>query len=226
MKRINIIVEGKTERKFVEKVLNPYFHFIDNRFSLFAISVETSIGHKGGDIRFSRYKKRVVELLKEKDNPIVTSLIDFYRLSKDFPQYDNSQKITDKYEKVKFLENAIKEDIEKEVDTYRFLAYIQLHEFEGLLFSDIKGFNVIDIEKKELVEIEKIIEEYKDKPELINDKTETAPSKRLVKIIKEYDKILDGIEIAKEIGIETIMSKCPHFKEWIEKLLEMSKTSS
>jgi len=223
MKRINIVVEGQTERKFIEKVLEPYFHTINNEIFLFAIPIETSIGHKGGDLKFSRYKKRVIELLKEKDNPIVTSLIDFYRLSKDFPQYDNSPKITDKYERVHFLENAIKESIGKEIDTYRFLPYIQLHEFEGLLFSDIRGFEIMNISKDELKEIEKTINECKDKPELINDGKATHPSKRLKGIIKRYDKVRYSTIIAEKIGIETIINKCPHFKEWIDKLVEMSK---
>jgi len=223
MKRINIIVEGQTERKFIEELLNPYFHTINSEIFLFAIPVETSIGHKGGDLKFSRYKKRVIELLTEQDKPIVSSLIDFYKLRNDFPQYENSEKIADKYEKIHFLENAIKGDIKREIDTYRFLPYIQLHEFEGLLFSDVKGFNAIDdIEKKELEEIEKIIKKNPN-PELINDGDITSPSKRLLKIIKGYRKKIYGTIIAKEIGIETIKEKCPHFKEWIDKLIEMSK---
>jgi len=146
MRRINIIAEGRTEVKFIEKILSEYHLFKDNEIYLSAITIETSRGHKGGDIQFhKRYKKEVKRLLKEKDNPIVSSLIDFFRLYKDFPSYDNSKKITNKYEKIKFLEDSIAKEIEKEIgiDAYRFLPYIQLHEFEALLFSDIKGLKTI-----------------------------------------------------------------------------------
>ena len=38
-----------------------------------------------------------------------------------------------------FLENAMKEDIDDSV-RFRFIPYIQLHEFEGLLFNNIDTF--------------------------------------------------------------------------------------
>jgi len=216
MKRINIIVEGQTEESFIKNILAPYFRSINSEFILIGITVETSRGHKGGDMKFDRYKNEIMKRLNEKDKPIVTSMIDLYKLREDFPFYDDSKKIQDKYKRVEFLEKKI----EKEINNERFVPYIQLHEFEGLLFSDIKGFKYIDIKEKNLEKIEKIIRKNPN-PELIDDGDTTAPSKRLSKIINRYEKkkVVYGDIIAEKIGIEIIMNKCLHFKEWINKLL-------
>ena len=55
-------------------------------------------------------------------------------------------------------------------------------------------------------------------PEMINDGSETAPSKRLSKIIQGYSKISYGSLVAEEIGLLKIRTKCPRFSGWITKL--------
>lgn len=50
-----------------------------------------------------------------------------------------------------------------------------------------------------------------------------APSKRLLAIKENYDKVIEGNLIALEIGIEKILEKCPRFKAWIEKLINRCK---
>jgi hypothetical protein len=34
-----------------------------------------------------------------------------------------------------------------------------------------------------------------------------------------YDKVFEGNLIALEIGIHTILEKCPRFRAWVEKLM-------
>jgi hypothetical protein len=58
-------------------------------------------------------------------------------------------------------------------------------------------------------------------PETINDNVNTAPSKRLEKILKPYNqktKPLLGPLIANDIGLTKIRSKCHRFDKWINKL--------
>ena len=73
----------------------------------------------------------------------------------------------------------------------RFIPYVQMYEFEGLLFSDTlalaKGVN-----QGRLVDRFKIIRDQFDTPEEINDSPETAPSKRILNLFPEYDKPLHG----------------------------------
>ncbi|MDR3049758.1 MAG: DUF4276 family protein [Elusimicrobiota bacterium] len=62
-----------------------------------------------------------------------------------------------------------------------------------------------------------MIERY-DTPEDINDGAETASSKRLEQIFKDYEKLPDGNMIFEKISVETMKIKCPHFKQWLESI--------
>ena len=117
------------------------------------------------------------------------------------------------------MERCIKDDI-KDV---RFIPYIQLHEFEALLFASNEGFNSFfdEIQKEKA---QQIINSY-DNPEDINTTPEGAPSKRILAIKEDYDKVLEGNLIALEIGFSKIMEKCTRFRAWIEKLIEQCKES-
>ena len=57
-------------------------------------------------------------------------------------------------------------------------------------------------------------------PELINNSPEAAPSKRLIAAIPDYNKVVVGICVAMDIGLEKIREKCPLFNEWVERLMK------
>jgi hypothetical protein len=102
----------------------------------------------------------------------------------------------------------------KVIETGLYL-YIQLHEFEGLLFNNIKVFsnNFSAKEFNDFQSFERIFNQY-DNPEEINDGITSAPSKRLIHHIKGYDKIVYGATLASEIGLSKIRKKCPRFNQW------------
>jgi len=102
---------------------------------------------------------------------------------------------------------------------HRYIPYIQLHEFEGLLFNEIEIFHE-QIPADELVGIEELEATFRhfDNPELINDTKETSPSHRLERIIQGYNKIVYGNILADAIGLEKIRSKSPRFNDWIGKI--------
>lgn len=218
MRGLYILSEGSTEEEFVNSCLRPYF----NDFGIYdvrAILMETSPGYKGGDISYQRYKRNAEILLKRESDIVVTSIIDFFRLKPDFPCYEESKLIPDKMQRVEFLEHAISHDISHK----RFLPYIQLHEFEGLLFSDTRGFDYLPhIPKMNLIKLHRAVEECGN-PELLNDGDETAPSKRLIKLIPGYSKALYGPIIADEVGIKNIKSRCIRFNRWLEFVLNKMK---
>lgn len=214
MKRLIIICEGQTEREFCEKILAPYFAL--NNIFIQAPLIKRSMG---GIVRWSSLKKDIKTYLSEKD-VYVTMLIDYYGLySKDaFPNWEYGEKIVDKMKRMDFLEEAMKQDIGDKF-RHRFLPYMQLHEFEGLLFNDIQVF-YDQIPKNELVgevELKKTFAEY-DNPEMINSNKETSPSHRLERIIKGYKKVLYGHYFAEAIGLDNIRSKSPRFHEWLTKI--------
>jgi hypothetical protein len=43
------------------------------------------------------------------------------------------------------------------------------------------------------------------------------------KLIPGYDKVAYGISLIEYTGIDRVLQKCPHFKEWIEKLKDSMK---
>lgn len=55
-------------------------------------------------------------------------------------------------------------------------------------------------------------------PELINNGLETAPSKRILHVIPDYDKVTAGVDSLRQVGIEKLMAKCSHFAEWVGKM--------
>lgn len=215
MKRIIIICEGETEKEFCIKTLSPFF-------SSKNIFIQSPLIKKsqGGIVRWSILKKEIHTYLKEKD-VFVTTLIDYYGLySKyQFPGWEESMNVADKSSRMDILENKMAMDIEDHV-RYRFIPYLQLHEFEGLLFNDINIFHE-QIPENELVgieELEKTFKDYPDNPEMINDQKETSPSHRLVRIIKGYNKIVYGNYLADAIGLDKIRGKCPRFNNWLGKI--------
>lgn len=144
-----------------------------------------------------------------KQSDFIRSLIDFKKWSVKSSHIGQ----------VEEMERCIKDDIKN----VRFIPYIQLHEFEALLFASNEGFNSFfdEIQKEKA---QQIINSY-DNPEDINTTPEGAPSKRILAIKEDYDKVLEGNLIALEIGFSKIMKKCTRFRAWIEKLIEQCKES-
>ena len=214
---LNILVEGQTEREFVTSLIVPYL-FEQEIYTVRPITIETSPGFKGGDIRYrDRYKPNIQRILRGREDLIVTSLIDFYRLRNDFPNYIESRLLGTPQEKVELIERGCFEDI----NDPRYIPYIQLHEFEGLLFSAPNGFNELfpGLPPRNIRRLIEVIDEYPN-PELINDRPQYAPSKRLIDLIPDYQKPLYGNMIALENGINVILEKCPRFRCWIETLIQ------
>jgi hypothetical protein len=205
------MVEGPTEEEFVNNSLSPYLKGMGIANTV-PILLETSPGYFGGDVTFNRYQLNAQKLLLSDPGAIITSLIDYYQLRTDFPGYETAMSISDKNASVDYLEAQIATIISDP----RFIPYIQLHEFEGLLFSDMRGFNYIPhIHPANKAKIQYVINNYRN-PELINDGTATAPSKRLQSLIPRYKKTLHGPIIALENGINPILEKCPRFRKWID----------
>jgi hypothetical protein len=220
MKRLIIVVEGDTEKEFIDKVLSPYL-YAKGLQSVNCFKIKHT---KGGLTKYQHLKTDLINCAYE-SNVLVSTLIDFYALPKDFPKYEDASKIVNRVERLVFLENAIIEDLEKEKgkEFPNLFPYIQLHEFEALVFSSLSGISsLFGSNEADFNEIEKIIESHPN-PEDINDRPETAPSKRLLKLIKGYNKVIDGIMIIEETGIETVLKKCPRFNSWVETLIEKAK---
>lgn len=212
MKRLFIVVEGQTEEAFIKELVSPYF-MQNEIYDIRPVLIQTSKGHKGGFVNYEHLKNDLFRLLKSQgQDVVVTTFVDFFRCPK-LPNQNDIDKLSSNIQKVEAMEKSIYDDI----NDRRFIPYIQLHEFEALLFSSSNGFEMY-FEDQIAKEIQGIIDSF-DNPEDINSSPETAPSKRLIRIIPYYDKVIYGNIVALEIGLPTILSKCPRFRRWINSLI-------
>lgn len=215
MSRIIVICEGETEQEFCQTVLSGYFApkgiYID------APLIKHS---QGGIVRWDLLKRQIETTLRKERDAKVTMLIDYYGLYQKygFPGWEEAESVVDKNERMTFLESRMSMDIEESL-RYRFVPYIQLHEFEGLLFCDVEVFKSV-IPAKDLVNIKELEEVIaaNPNPEMINTRKETSPSHRLMRIVKGYNKIVYGNILAESIGLPAIRSKCPRFHSWLTQL--------
>lgn len=217
MKRIVVFGEGQTEQEFSNDVLQEHFNRLD-------IYLETPTF--GGIGKWEKLKHQIVKQLKSDTTAVVTTLIDFYGMSSnlDFPEWQEAINglAVDRERGMKILEEGMLNDIDISLRA-RFIPYVQLYEFESLLYSNIDVFknNFEDSEFLDFAYLEQTITENPN-PETINNSYNTAPSKRLEKIIKGYTaeggKIVYGSLLAQEIGLPKIREKCPRFDAWINKL--------
>ncbi|WP_313163956.1 DUF4276 family protein [Sedimentibacter sp.] len=212
MKNVYILCEGQTEESFINEVIYPYFLNIGIYIRPIICTTKRTIAkkHKGGVSDYNKIKTELKILCKQHKNEIVTTMFDYYAMPDNTPEIHH--KDSDIYKQIEYIENKITEDI----NHYNCFFGLMLHEFEGLLFSSPQSFELItDINTTNIIQD---IRDSFDSPEHINNSVETAPSKRLEKLIPNYSKIRNGTIISKEIGIDRLMEECKHFSDWIEKI--------
>ena len=199
MTRVAISVEGPTEEAFVKRLLVGY---LEEK----GVFVQPFPLH--GNITVQRLALDMANFFWSFD--FVTSLVDFYGFR-------------DKGEKtIEELEKDISETIDKRIgqswDQRRIFPYIQQYEFEGLLFSNIQSFRPIpEVDEECLVNLGQVRQQF-ETPEHINDNSTTAPSKRLTALIPTYNKVLHGLLVAGETGLDRIRNECPRFNGWLTRL--------
>lgn len=214
MKRLIIVCEGQTEVEFCKNVLQPFF--LSNGILIEAPLIKHS---GGGIVAWGTLKKQLIQHLNE-SGVFVTMLVDFYRIkdSFKFPGWEDAKKIGNLQKKMEYLFKEMEGDLPVLLQE-RFVPYIQLHEFEGLLFSNITVFeNNFKKSECNLEAIKAVIKEFPN-PEDINNGPNTAPSVRLKNAIQRYNKDIYGCILAEEIGLDNIRKRCPLFNQWIERLL-------
>ena len=148
MKRIEIIVEGQAEVTFIKEVLAPYIcmkHEYQCSVTPILIHLGQS-GGRGGFVNYEHLRNDVIKSLNSKDkNLIVTTFVDYFRIpQKHIPERDIWKDEQNHHIQARMIEDAIARDIKDK----RFIPYIQMHEFEALLFSSKKGFATYWSEKQ------------------------------------------------------------------------------
>ena len=151
-------------------------------------------------------------------------MFDYFRIDSNWPgkaevrrQIRNGTTLTAS-RKAEIIETATLNEIVRSFSGYdpeeRFVPYIEMHEFEALLFSDAD----ILAEKTgiALSQIKGVLDEYTN-PEEIDDDPKKAPGKRLGALKSGYRKVAMGKAVSEAIGIRAIRNQCPHFNNWLTK---------
>ena len=216
MKRLTIVCEGPTESEFCMEILAPALLKWD-------IYVDAPLVKKsnGGIVPWPNIKRQI-EMHLHEGNAYVSMLVDYYGIkdSYKFPGWMESKTISSLSDRLQFLCDKMKDDIAPELSS-RFIPYIQIHEFESLLFSDIVVFkDIFDKKEMDYTILEDAIREFSN-PEEINSRPTLAPSKRLINAVPGYDKVLFGNYIASETGLIKIMDRCLLFNQWVSALMSI-----
>ena len=215
MNRVRVLVEGQTEQAFLRDILIPYFD--PRQIYLHAVKIK----RQGGITRYAKAKDVIVRSLKEDSALICTTMVDFYGMPADWPGRDQANRSQICAEKADIVEVSILKNIAGHLGTSfnpnRLMPYVQMHEFEALLFSSPVKL-AESLGNKKLSSTFLTIRNKFSSPEEINDHYDTCPSRRIEGVFQGFKKTINGITAASRIGLETMRQECPHFNEWITKL--------
>lgn len=217
MIRINVIVEGLTEESFIKDVLAPAFWTRSIYIQPFVLGIP---GHKGGRVNYARVKKDIVLQLRQQRTAYCTTMFDLYGLGAGFPGMPLPPTLKGAA-KANAIEQALYKDILNDLPNLRadlrFFPYIQVHEYEGLLFSNPDAL-ARALRKENLSLQLRAIRDSVSTPEDINDNPNTAPSKRIEQLYSSYKKVIEGTVAAQAVGLEAMRQQCPHFNAWVARL--------
>lgn len=190
-----IVVEGQTENEFVKRMLSN--HLLEK-------GVFVNQHQLGGGIDVHKIASEMLRYCKSYD--VVTSLVDFYGFK-------------GKGEKtVAELEEQISQEVRKRAPgglLCQIYPYVQLHEFEGLLFSDVKAFGQIPGVTLANIQRLQFVRSRFSTPECIDSGEHSAPSKRIKRVIPTYEKVVYGLSVAQGITLPKIREECKRFDSWM-----------
>jgi hypothetical protein len=225
MSRLLIHVEGETEETFVNELLRP--HLAGRGWSMVSARLLGNArrrNRRGGIKPWVSVREEIVRHLREDTGRILTTMVDYYGLpqtgSRAWPGREEASELPFS-EKARAVEDGLSASIREAMgagfDQNRFLPYVMMHEFEALLFSDCAAFGR-GIGRPDLDGDFQEIRDAFGNPEEIDDSPETAPSKRVDRLVRGYEKPLLATLAALEIGLGAMRRECPHFGSWLDQL--------
>jgi len=215
------IVEGPTEQTFVRDVLSG--HLSLHGVAIWAVLSGKSRKH-GGVKKWELARNDIVRTLKE--GRYCTTMFDFYGMPQDWPGRADATRLPWN-ERSAHVEADLLADVTAQFDSgdnpVRFVPYVQLHEFEALVFADTailaEAAAAVSNRLAEALtrSMQAIVDDAGD-PEAIDDGYETCPSRRITKLAPGYRKPTLGPIVARRIGLPVLRERCKHFAAWLSKL--------
>jgi hypothetical protein len=210
LKKVLVLVEGQSEEGFVKELLQPHLRLRDLWMvpTMLRTSGARQPLRKGGVSNWDKMRSDLHRLCGDTSATAVTTMLDYYAMPRDVPGMASRVSEHTKRSQVAHVQA----EIEKDLVVPRFRAYLCLHELESLLFADIDRW-ASRFDVSEIRELKANI--GRQAPEDINESFNTAPSKRLERFLSGYRKTFHGPDCARDIGLETLRARCPHFGEWL-----------
>jgi hypothetical protein len=221
MARILVHVEGQTEETFVNEVLLPHLDQFRHSASARLVGNARQKTRRGGIRGWDTVSKDIIRHLLSDPACYATTMVDYYALPQGgtgaWPGRATAS-LKQFASKSSTVQQALLEDIIHSMgvsfNPSRFIPYVIMHEFEGILFSHCQRF-ANGIARPDLAPKFQTIRDAFTSPEEINDSPITAPSKRVISLVPEYEKPIHGNLAVLEIGLNTIRAECPLFNHWI-----------
>ena len=220
--RLRVVVEGQTELGFIKHTVAP--HLV--AFGVYATPIIVASADrdrrgsapipKGGGHWKWWYKDLHRLLTAHSGNEDrVTTLFDLYGLPPDFPGYKETGEELDTKKRVAMLEDAMSEALGR---NWRFIPYIQRHEFESMVLACLDSLETL-LDDEQVPGLNALRAELGETPpEDVNDGKETAPSKRLLKHIPGYGKVVHGLLALEDRGLSALRASCGRFDGWLTRL--------
>ena len=225
MDRLLIHVEGQTEETFVKELLCPHLARLGwSMVSARLLGNARRRNRRGGIKSWDSARTEIARHLREDAGRVVTTMVDYYGMprtgSRAWPGREQASSLPSP-DKATTVEDALSASVQEAIghagNARRFVPYVMMHEFEALLFSDCAAFGR-GIGRPDLDGDFQAIRDAFGNPEEIDDSPETAPSKRVERLVRGYEKPLLGTLAALEIGLAAMRRECPHFGSWLDQL--------
>jgi hypothetical protein len=227
---LGILVEGETERDFVNQILKPHL-------GVFGIDAWATLpgrkNRRGGVRRWVSVRDDLIRMMKQRIGRHVSTMFDFYALPNDWPGRADAPD-AEPAAKANHVEaallTALAHSASDNFDARLFVPYIQMHEFESMMFVNTE-ISTRTIESAaaaspDIVEkLDNILREC-GSPEAINDRGGQNPAARLMQVLKYFNKRVHGPRIVAETGLPAIRAACPHFNDWITRLESLGGRAS
>jgi hypothetical protein len=203
MIRLHFLVEGPSEQRFVDQLIAAHLE---------PFEVFSTTSRLDGVTTFEKLSRELRRFFLDRSSSArFTTMFDYYKLPRHFPG-DSDDLPRDPVERVAALEMSFAASM----DEWRLVPYIQVHEFEALLFTDISSLSSYHSEHRTAIRELELVRPRFPTPEHIDQKQ--PPSKRILEKVPGYDKPTAGAGTAIEIGLAKLRSECLHFNDWIGRL--------
>lgn len=216
---LTVLCEGHTEITFASQTLKPHL-------AAYGVYIKKSIWLAGspGTVPFEKLRGGCQqEIGRARPHQFTTTMIDLYAL-RGFPEQEERQG-----ESPRDRACRIEAGMAAQLPSSQFIPYIQVHEFEALLYVDLDELRP-SFPGKDLTDALRGLRDDTAglAPEDIDDGRKTAPSKRLIRHIPayEYVKAIAGPQTAARIGLARMRDRCPHFGVWLGRLEGLAAAST